>query len=209
MSKNVLSRLPIADQEKYELAMARNQILESVKPDLNELSRSVRENLTAQIESLPQEDTAHILKELQKSPASQVIEAIQNGAFSRTDEKTKKKNRFNLGNAIVSLVSGMLKPDEEVEVSRTKRGVASDINIKGPSHRSPGFSAKAEASQSKASAISHDPNSRSGARTYKNGGRAMVEGRGIAASSTTTVTGKVSFTGSETNFGNVDISNKD
>lgn len=209
MIKNILSKLPIADQEKYELAMARKQVLNSVNPDLNELSRSVRENLVAQIESLQQEDTARILKELQKSPASQVIEAIQNGAFSRTDERTNKKTRFNLGSAIVSLVSGILKSDEDVEISRTQKGVASDIKIKGPKHRSPSFSATAEVSQSRASATGYDPNSRSGVKTNQNSGRAVVVGRGAAASSTTTLRGNVSFTGSETEFGGVEISNKD
>ncbi len=209
MKSDLLSNLPIKDQEKYELAMARKQVLESVKPDLNGLSRSVRENIESQIELLPQEDTTRILKLLQESPASQIIAAIRDGAFSETEQVSEKKSGFSIGGAIASLVSKILQPAEQIEVSRkTKKGFVGEVRANGPKHRSPSFSAEAEASESKASAYSHNDDGQSGVMTDQSSGRAIVRGIGTAASSTTTVKGKVTFEGSQTDYGSIKIKNK-
>jgi len=203
---DVIRKLPIKDQEKLELAMARKQVFESVKPDLDMLSSSVRSTILTEIGSLPLENTEAILKELQNSPASQVIQAINNGAFSTESTETKKKERSGFFNFIGSFFK---QDSEQEEVTKYKRvGFSGDVRIDGPEYEGPKFNASAKASQSKASATSHN-NSRVAARTNETGGMAAGYGEVTVAASTTKVEGSVSFEGSKIKFRGGKISSND
>ncbi len=208
MNNDYMSKLPIKDQEKYNLAMARRQVLDSVKPDLDLLSQSVRNNIEAQISSLDKEDTTRILSILLTNPAESVIGAINDGAFSSTNKVVHKNNKFSISGLLATFFSNLLSTNQTETQTTYKKGFEGDVSAVGPSHLGPSFTASAEASESKASAFSDDVTGRSGAKTDQSSGQAVVYGRGTAASSTTTVRGNVTFQGSETKFGNINIRNK-